>query len=190
MRYHCVLFDPETMRMTIRPTRFLAAALALAPLCAAPAFAAGDSTPDVPGCEAGHVYDKKAGTCVAQRGDGAIDDDSLYATGRHLALAGRYDEAISVLSLVSNKNDPRVLDYLGYAYRKAGHLRVGLGYYEEALQVDPNDTLAREYLGEAELQMGEVTAARVQLDEIEKRCGKDCEEYRSLSAEIAAWPNG
>jgi tetratricopeptide (TPR) repeat protein len=176
--------------MTIRFPWLLAAGLAIAPLCAAPAFAAGDSARDVPGCEAGQVYDQKAGMCVAQSGGGAIDDESLYATGRHLALAGRYDEAISVLSLVANKNDPRVLDYLGYAHGKAGHLRVGLGYYEEALQVDPNDALAREYLGETELQMGEVVAAKVQLDEIEKRCGRDCEEYRSLAAAIAAQPRG
>ncbi|MBX3570588.1 MAG: tetratricopeptide repeat protein [Rhizobiaceae bacterium] len=176
--------------MNMRFSTLLAAGLLLVPLSAAPLLAAGGSAPEVPACKKGYVYDKKTQKCVAQRGGGAIDDESLYATGRQLALAGKYDEAISVLSLVENKNDARVLNYLGYSHRKAGRLRVGLGYYEEALQIDPDYTLVREYLGEAQLQMGEVNAAKVQLGEIEKRCGKDCEEYRDLAAAIDAFPNG
>ena len=119
-----------------------------------------------------------------------LDDDSLYEAGHDLAMAGRYGEAIKVLSLAANKNDPRILNYLGYSHRKAGRILVGLGYYQEALRQDPNYTLVREYLGEAHLQRGDVAAAREQLNEIEKRCGKGCEEYAELAAQIDAYLKG
>jgi hypothetical protein len=38
---------------------------------------------------------------------------------------------------------------LGYSHRKEGRVKVGIGYYHEALLNDPNYTLVREYLGEA-----------------------------------------
>ncbi len=129
---------------------------------------------------------KKSKKCVVQR-SGATDDDSLYATGRKLAEKGDYEEAIKVLSLAQNKSDPRILNYLGYSHRKAGRILVGLGYYEEALRIDPNYTLVREYLGEAHLQRGDVASAKNQLSEIEKRCGTSCEEYKELAEQIESY---
>jgi tetratricopeptide (TPR) repeat protein len=157
------------------------------PLLAAPVLAADSGGDPVPVCKAGQVYDKAAKKCVVQQGGGVIDDESLYETGRQPALAGRYGEAIEVLSLAANKADPRILNYLGYAHRKQGRVLVGLGYYEEALKVDPDYTLVREYLGEAHLQLGELAKAREQLAEIEKRCGTSCEEYADLSEQIDAF---
>jgi tetratricopeptide (TPR) repeat protein len=157
------------------------------PLLAAPALAADTGGSSVPACKTGQVYDKASKKCVEQQGGGIIDDDSLYETGRQLALSGRYGEAIEVLSLAANKADPRILNYLGYAHRKQGRVLVGLGYYEEALKVDPDYTLVREYLGEAHLQLGDLAKAREQLAEIEKRCGTACEEYADLAGEIEAF---
>ena len=56
----------------------------------------------------------------------------------------------------SNKNDPHVLNYLGYSNRKAGRLDVGLSYYQKALAIDPNFVLAREYLGEGYVAAGKL----------------------------------
>jgi tetratricopeptide (TPR) repeat protein len=92
---------------------------------------------------------------------------------------------VPALGYIANKADPRVLNYLGYSHRKSGRIEVGLGYYQEALRIDPDYTLAREYLGEAHLQLGDVASARNQLDEIEMRCGKGCEEYAELADLIA-----
>ena len=132
---------------------------------------------------------KKTKKCVdAQRG--AVDDDSLYAAGRHLAEQGRYGEAITILSLAADKTDPRILNYLGYSHRKAGRVTVGLGYYQEALRHNPDYTLVREYMGEAYLQQGNVEAAKEQLTEIEKRCGKGCEEYAELAKQIDDYVKG
>lgn len=150
------------------------------------AFAAGDGGSGSQDCGAGKVYDKKSKKCVVQK-SGAVDDDSLYEAGRMLALNGKYEEAIKVLSLAQNKSDPRILNYLGYSHRKAGRVLVGLGYYQEALRINPDSALVREYLGEAHLMMGNVTAAKAQLAEIAKRKGTGCEEYAALSAQIEAY---
>lgn len=180
--------------MKTRLVTIAASLLIATPLAMAPAFSAGDGGGsssgsgggNTPKCAAGKIYDKKTKKCVAQRA-GAVDDETIYVTGRQLAADGNYEEAIKVLSLAENKNDPRVLNYLGYSHRKAGRVLVGLGYYEEALRVDPNYTLVREYLGEAHLQLGDVAAAKGQLTEIEKRCGTGCEEYRELAEQIEAY---
>jgi len=131
------------------------------------------------------VYSKKAKKCVTA--SGALDNDTLYEAGRDLAMAGRYGEAITILTLASDKTDPRVLNYLGYSHRKQGRVLVGLGYYEEALRNNPDYTLAREYLGEAHLQLGDVASALQQLSEIQKRCGTTCREYTLLDAQIDAY---
>ncbi len=159
-------------------------------LFSVPAFAAGDGGGrDTVKCKTGEVYDKVQKKCVPAE-QGKLDDDSIYETGRDLAMKGRYDEAINILTLAADKTDPRILNYLGYSHRKSGRVLVGLGYYQEALRNDPDYTLVREYMGEAHLQLGDVAAAREQLGEIEKRRGKDCAEYAELSAQIEAYVKG
>lgn len=165
-------------------------AVAALPLFAAPAFTAGEGgSAGTSGgqtttqCKKGEVWDKKKKKCVVPQ-YGMLDDDSIYEAGHDLAMAGRYDEAISVLTLAANKQDPRILNYLGYSHRHSGRVTVGLGYYEEALRIDPNYTLVREYLGEAHLQIGDLAGAQQQLMEIEKRTSKGSREYGMLSEQI------
>ena len=158
------------------------------PLFAAPAFTAGEgggggSDGGSTKCKKGEVWDKKLKKCVAPK-YGMLDDDNIYEAGHDLAMAGRYDEAIAVLSLAENKQDPRILNYLGYSHRHSGRVTVGLGYYEEALRINPDYTLVREYLGEAHLQIGDLAGAQQQLMEIEKRTGKGSREYGMLSEQI------
>ncbi len=129
-----------------------------------------------PKCKKGEVWDKKLKKCVAPK-YGMLDDDNIYEAGHDLAMAGRYDEAIAVLSLAANKQDPRILNYLGYSHRHSGRVTVGLGYYEEALRINPDYTLVREYLGEAHLQIGDLAGAQEQL-------GRDREAHRQRFARI------
>lgn len=164
-------------------------AVAALPLFAAPAFSAGEggggggSGGGSTQCKKGEVWDKKKQKCVPPK-YGMLDDDNIYEAGHDLAMAGRYDEAIAVLSLAANKQDPRILNYLGYSHRHSGRVTVGLGYYEEALRLNPDYTLVREYLGEAHLQIGDLAGAQEQLREIEKRTGKGSREYGMLSEQI------
>lgn len=152
------------------------------------AGSAGSSSDDAATrCRKGMVLDLKKNKCVAPQ-QGAVDDESIYRTGRALADADRFDEAIAILSQASNKSDPRVLNYLGYSHRKLGRVTVGLGYYQEALRIDPKYTLVREYLGEAYLQLGDLPAAKLQLAEIERLCGgTECREYGLLADRIGAY---
>jgi tetratricopeptide (TPR) repeat protein len=153
-------------------------------------WAAGDggndttSSPTSKQCKKGEVWDKGKKKCVKAQ-SGLISDEELYQQGRALAKLGQYDWAVEVLSLAQNQDDPRVLNYLGYANRKAGRLELGISYYAKALAIDPNYNLAREYLGEGYVAAGRLDLARAQLAEIAQRCGVACEEYEDLSDAIA-----
>ncbi len=135
-------------------------------------------------CATAQVYDAKARKCVPAKA-GAVSDEALYEQGRQLAKDGRYKDAIATLSLVKRQDDARVLNYLGYSHRKLGDDETGLAYYKRALAIDPNNTLVREYMGEAFVKTGKLDLAREQLREIERRCGTACEPYKLLSEEIA-----
>lgn len=174
--------------MLMRTKIIAAAALVGLPLSFSPVFAAGGGDSSTPSCPKGEVFDQKTNKCVKQ--SSALDTDSIYETGRKLALDERYGEAISVLSLAADRGDPRIFNYLGYSHRKQGRILVGLGYYREALKLSPDYSQAREYLGEAYLQMGDLAGARGQLAEIEKRCGRDCGEFVELDAQIKAYLAG
>jgi tetratricopeptide (TPR) repeat protein len=137
----------------------------------------------------GKVWNKKTKKCVDAQA-GSLDDESIYETGRYLAKIDRYEEAIAILKLAANQNDKRVLNYLGYANRKAGRIDVGLTYYKASLALDPDYVLVREYLGEALIQKGDIEGAKAQLAEIEARCGKTCEPYEDLAEELAKVTNG
>ena len=134
----------------------------------------------------GRVWNLKTKKCQDVQ-NGELDDNSLYDAGREFALEGRYDEAITTLNYVSNPNDKRVLNYLGYSYRKSGNIEVGLTYYKKALAIDPDYTLVREYLGEALIQMGDISGAKGQLLEIKQRCKGACPEYADLAEQLAPY---
>jgi tetratricopeptide (TPR) repeat protein len=171
--------------MQTRIAVIVAAALLMSPVLTTSAFSlGGGGSGNTSQCKGGKVWDKKQKKCVAPK-QGMLDDDSIYEAGRDLAMAGRYGEAITVLGLAADKTDPRILNYLGYSHRKAGRIQVGLGYYQEALRINPDYTLVREYLGEAYIQLGDVASAKNQLSEIEKRCGTGCKEYTVLSQQLA-----
>lgn len=170
-------------------TSLAAALLVGLPLSGGAALAAGGGGggggSETMDCPAGQVYDKSTKKCVAK--SSALDTETLFEAGRSLAYAGKYDEAISVLRLAEGRKQPGIYNMLGYAHRKKGRLLIALGYYEEALRLDPDHVLTREYLGEAHLQMGDLAAAREQLGEIAKRCGTGCAEYAELDRHITAF---
>jgi tetratricopeptide (TPR) repeat protein len=134
-------------------------------------------------CKKGEVWDKKKKKCV-KASSGVLPDEDLYQQGVALAKAGEYDWALTVLAAVSNQNDPRVLNYTGYSYRKSGQIEKGIGYYQRALAIDPNFVLAREYLGEGYVASGRIDLAKAELTQIAQRCGTTCEEYQDLAEEL------
>jgi len=160
------------------------AAIVAGGLYAIPAFAAGSGTDaNTPTCPSGQVYNTTKKMCVTAS-SGVIDDQHLAANAYALAKAGRYGEALAVLDLMQNPNTAVALNYRGYATRKLGKTDEGIGYYLKAVALDPEYTLVREYLGEGYVIKGEITRAKDQLSEIEKRCGTTCEPYQDLAQAI------
>lgn len=180
----------------------LAASLALLPVTsiAASSGGGGGSSNSMPStspkkmkCKKGEVVrtvtmnGMKKKKCVKATA-GIIPADEMYEQGNALALGGDYDWALEVLAL-ADQNDPRVLNMQGYSHRKAGRLDVAVGFYQRALAMNPDFVRAREYLGEGYAAAGKLDLAKLQLAEIEKRCGTTCEEYGDLSKAIAAAAN-
>ncbi|MDP9812097.1 Flp pilus assembly protein TadD [Rhizobium tibeticum] len=168
--------------------RGLALAGSLAVAVSSAAFAIGDESDETKPppktettmkCTNGKVWDTKRKECVVAK-KSSFNDDDLYKAAREFAYAGQYDNALTVLQLARNQNDPRILNYLGYANRKAGRMELGMSYYRKALQADENYVLARSYMGQALVEQGDVQAARVQLVEIRDRGGEQTWAYRSL----------
>jgi tetratricopeptide (TPR) repeat protein len=167
-------------------TALITSALAALLAFSVPAMAAGDgggSTQTSTKCKKGEVWSSKKNKCVKAT-SGVLPDNELYEEGRGLAKAGHYAWALDVLGAVANKNDPKVLNYIGYSHRKLGDFETGMSYYQQALALNPDFVLAREYLGEGYVASGQVELAKVQLAEIGKRCGTTCEEYQDLAEEI------
>lgn len=153
--------------------------LAILMLSALPfaAFAAGsdDTAPPTPTettteCKEGEVWDEKTKLCTAPE-DARLNDDTRFLAVRELAYAGRPEEALRVLASMREGDTDRVLTYLGFANRKAGRLEDGLAFYAQALAVNPDNLLARSYLGQAYVDMGETALAAAELDQIRTRGG-------------------
>lgn len=188
------------------PFKIAAIAFALA-LGAAPAMAVSDGggggggqqepiqcreglVPDTTGrlcvpCADGTVYDSATKKCVARSSE--IDDRELYVTGRELALAGHYQEALDLLYRVTDK-DAMTLTMIGYATRKLGRVEEGIAIYYQALAIEPDNLNTHEYLGEGYLAAGRIDLAEAQLDILEGLCGTDCEQYRDLRKALLGEP--
>ncbi len=141
------------------------------------AFAAGGDTTAPPKptqttttCKDGEVWDEKTKLCTAPE-DARLNEDTRFDAVRELAYADRPEDALRVLASMHEGETDRVLTYLGFANRKAGRFEQGLAFYAQALAKNPDNILARSYLGQAYVDMGETALATAELDEIRARGG-------------------
>lgn len=125
----------------------------------------------------------KKGACVDPE-SGALDDGTLYKAARELAYAGQYPETLKVLAQMSDPQDDRVLTYLGFVHRKMGDAALGNAYYRQAIAKNPDNLLARSYMGQGFVESGDVKLARAQLIEIRLRGGRDTWPETSLRMAI------
>jgi tetratricopeptide (TPR) repeat protein len=147
--------------------------------CQAPKVPNADKTACVP-CAKGTKYDEGKKLCVTVKAS-LLDDRGLYETGRTLALAGYYQDALDTFAAIRNQHDAMVLTMIGYSKRKLGHTDEGIAIYHQALAIDPNNVHTHEYLGEGYLAAGRIDLAELELDTLQKLCGTGCEQYRDLS---------
>lgn len=172
--------------MISHSARFAAAAIALAlgaiAAVAGPVTLSKDQGP-TSACDTFEKSSVAWNACVTQAKAGTSSADLFYA-GYWLARTGKYQEALGYLSL-ADANDPRVVTYIGFATRKLGDVDKALPFYQRALELNPNFSVARAYMGEAYLQKNEPAKAKAELAEIATRCGTGCAEYLDLAGHIA-----
>lgn len=135
-------------------------------------------------CKDGEVWDEKTQACLKVQG-GLLTDDQIYAAAREMAYDGQHDNALMVLGFAANQNDPRILNYKGFAHRKAGRLDEGMAYYQAALRLDPDFILARSYMGQGLIADGDLDGAKEQLSEIAARGGAGTWAYAALDMALA-----
>jgi tetratricopeptide (TPR) repeat protein len=158
------------------------------------AMAAGSSdskppvkSPTTKACNVGYVWDVDKKECIAIENikDTSLSVDRVYLMARALAYDNQYENALSILSLAPDQNDPRILNYKGYTNRKLGRIEVGMKYYQLALDVDPNYDLARSYYGQALIQDNRHEEAQQQLIVIASNGGKGSWPYMALKAALS-----
>ena len=77
----------------------------------------------------------------------------------------------------ADRNNPDILNYLGFTTRKLGDYENGEKYYLQGLQIDPNHKGINEYLGELYVNTNRMDLAKERLAVL-KSC--NCEEYSEL----------
>lgn len=130
------------------------------------------------------VWDAKIGKCVRPDKTSYLDSDTLYGAVRELAYAGRYDEAIQVLDNMPDQASDEVLTYRGFTARKLGDVELANVYYQQAIDANPDNILARSYMGQGLVSAGDSVAALAQLREIQARGGSGTWAEASLRSAI------
>ena len=113
---------------------------------------------------------------------------AAYMDAVALINGGKFEQAIADLKTLGAQIGPNadVLNYLGYASRKLGRFDAALGYYEQALAMNPDHRGAREYLGELFVELRQMDKARAQLAVLDGLCPYGCPEREALADRIQA----
>lgn len=166
--------------------------IAFAVVAPALAWAVGseDDTPPTPTkttteCTDGMVWDAATETCVAPQ-ESSLGDDTLYDAAREFAYAGQYHNALGALAAMSDPTEDRVLTYLGFAHRQNGDTDTGMTYYKEAIAANPDNLMARSYMGQAYVKLGALDKAQAELVEIRARGGQRSWPELALKRAIAS----
>ena len=90
-----------------------------------------------------------------------------------------YKEAFSKLEKANkkDKNNPDILNYMGYTSRKSGNFNEAEKFYLKGLSLDPKHNGINEYLGELYVQTNRIEKAKERLAVL-KNC--NCKEFQEL----------
>ena len=90
-----------------------------------------------------------------------------------------YKDAFNKLEKANkkDKNNPDILNYMGFTSRKSGNFDEAEKFYLKGLSLNPNHNGINEYLGELYVQTNRIDTAKERL-EVLKNC--NCEEYQEL----------
>jgi len=116
----------------------------------------------------------------------AVTDDPDWKAGKAAIDAKNWKGAVDAFGKVAKRHadSADTFNWLGYAYRKSGDLDNAFRNYDTALRLDPKHLGAHEYIGEAFLMKKDLAGAETHLKDLERLCGKRCEEYEDLAKSI------
>jgi len=117
------------------------------------------------------VWDPELRRCIRPDKAGYLQSNLLEGAVRELAYAGQLEAAQQVLAQMPQQDD-FVLTYLGFTHRKQGRMQEANAYYAKALTQNPDNILARSYMGQGFVSDGDFVGAREQLLEIRARGGE------------------
>ena len=120
---------------------------------------------------------------------GSEASPTKYERAVELIEAEDYEAGLRILEKVNRKEpgNADVLNMLGYAHRKLDRMETALGFYREALAIEPRHLGANEYLGELYLETGKLDLAEGRLAELVAACPSGCEEREELAEAIDAY---
>ncbi len=126
-------------------------------------------------------------------GDGGKNKVNLYEEAKRFVLKAKKlekknktEKALKLYSKAhkkllkaykKNKNNPDILNYLGFTLRKAGNFEEAEKFYIAGLKIKPNHRGINEYLGELYVQTNRIDLAKKRLNVL---YGCNCEEYEEL----------
>ena len=122
-----------------------------------------------------------------KKGFDALKQAKRYAKkGKKDKSKKRFNDAAKFFTLANEEfpNQPDILNYLGYTFRKIGDFTMAEIYYEQGLAIDPMHIGINEYLGELYLETNRIDKARERLIVL-KDC--KCEEYEELKNLISKY---
>ena len=143
---------------------------------------------------AGFVLAQYTGTSFGAASDSSSDSYlDLYSDAKKFVLRAKkleeknkidratklYSKALKKLQQAykTDKNNPDILNYLGFTLRKTGKLEEAEKYYLAGLKIKPDHNGINEYLGELYVKTGRMELAKERLSVL-KNC--NCEEYAEL----------
>ena len=90
-----------------------------------------------------------------------------------------YKEAFNKLETANkkDKNNPDILNYMGFTSRKSGNFNEAEKFYLKGLSLDPKHNGINEYLGELYVQTNRIEKAKERLAVL-KNC--NCKEFQEL----------
>ena len=90
-----------------------------------------------------------------------------------------YKEAFNKLETANkkDKNNPNILNYMGFTSRKSGNFNDAEQFYLKGLSLDPKHNGINEYLGELYVQTNRIEKAKERLAVL-KNC--NCKEFQEL----------
>ncbi|OED50941.1 hypothetical protein AB838_00260 [Rhodobacteraceae bacterium (ex Bugula neritina AB1)] len=155
--------------------RIIALAAALTLPVAALAASGNDWNPPKPSettktCKGKRVWDEEKKRCVRPQ-KSSLNQEGLLEAARELAYADRQEDAQAVLGAMADQKDSMVLTYWGFTHRKLGNLKLAQAFYDQALAQEPDNILARSYMGQGFVEQGKYGAALAQWKEIRARGG-------------------